>query len=152
KALRYSLYHRLAFRPKTEQQLIEGFHKLYYDSAVLGKTWNATDWLGARVGKCPLDLWNYQELLYHLKPDLIIETGTLYGGSAYFFATLCDLIGKGRVVTIDVDDAETAVSRAIHPPDRLRPSHPRLEYWQGSSTSPEILNRIEALVAKSPVV
>src|SRR5438045_3390452 len=103
RALRYSLYHRLAFSAKSEKDLIDGFHKLYYDSAVFGKTWANTNWLGAQVGKCPLDLWMYQEIIYRLKPDLIIETGTYYGGSAYFFASLCDLIGKGRVISIDID-------------------------------------------------
>jgi cephalosporin hydroxylase len=152
RALRYSLYHRLAFSLKSEQDVMKEFHKLYYDSAVKGKTWDAVDWFGARVNKCPFDLWNYQELLYRLKPDLIIETGTYFGGSAYFFATVCDLIGKGRVISIDIDDVQTTLSRERRSPEKVRPAHPRIEYWQGSSTSPDIIDRLKPIISQSPVV
>ncbi len=152
RAIRYSLYHRLAFSAKTEKDIVSGFHKLYYDLGNLNRTWASTNWLGAQVGKCPLDLWAYQELLYRLKPDLLIETGTYFGGSAYFFATLFDLIGHGRVISIDIDSAATTLSRELARPEKVRPIHPRIEYWTGSSTSPEILQRLEPIVERSPVV
>jgi cephalosporin hydroxylase len=152
RALRYSLYYRLAFSLKMERDIVDAFHKLYYDAAVKGKTWDAVDWFGARVNKCPFDLWNYQEILYRLKPDLIIETGTYFGGSAYYFATLCDLMGKGRVISIDIEDAETTLSHDQRRPERVRPAHPRIEYWKGSSTSAAILDRLKTVVAQSPVV
>ena len=72
-----------------------------------------TRWLGVRTDKCPLDLWIYQELLHELRPDLIVETGTAFGGSALYFASLCDLLGHGRVLTIDVQ------------PQEGRPEHPQ---------------------------
>ena len=71
--------------------------------------------------KCPLDLWVYQELLWQLKPDLIIETGTYHGGSALYLAHLCDALGHGHIATIDVTDMP-------------RPAHPRVTYIKGSST------------------
>ena len=94
-------------------------------------TWNSTKWMGVPALKYPSDAWSYQEILYDTKPDLIIETGTKYGGSAFFFANLLDLIGAGRIITIDIEEAEN------------RPVHPRIHYLTGSSTSQEILRCVE---------
>jgi cephalosporin hydroxylase len=113
----------------SQQETVDAFHQLYYHEAGEA-TWRNTNWLGQRVFKCPLDLWIYQEILFEQKPDVIIECGTCLGGSALFLATMCDLLQKGRVFTIDID-----------PPDG-KPRHPRLTYFQGSSTSEEIVRRI----------
>jgi len=61
-------------------------------------------------------------MIYEIKPDLIIETGTFKGGSALYYANLFDLIGKGRVVTIDVEFREQRIK------------HPRIRYVFSSST------------------
>ena len=114
-----------------ERDIVLKFHKLYYYKAAHRGTWKNTWWLGVHTQKCPLDLWVYQEILYEIKPDLIIETGTARGGSAYFFASICDLVGKGEIITVDIRDYEG------------RPSHPRIEYVKGSSVSEEVIERIE---------
>ncbi|HZQ97896.1 MAG TPA: CmcI family methyltransferase, partial [Chloroflexota bacterium] len=88
---------------------------MYYALGERGGTWRDTYWHGVRVRKCPLDLWVYQELLHELRPDLIVETGTAYGGSALYLAHMCDLLGQGEVVTVDA---------AQHPD---RPKHGRIE-------------------------
>jgi cephalosporin hydroxylase len=103
------------------------FHRHYYDSRV----WFETYWLRVPVQKCPLDLWIYQELLVELRPDLIVETGTAAGGSALYLAGICDLLGHGHVVTIDLVEAE-------------RPTHPRISYLSGSSTDPAIIAAVRA--------
>ena len=72
-------------------------------------TWRNTFWMGHQVLKCPLDLWQYQEILHDLRPDLIVETGTAFGGSALFLAHALDLLGAGRVIT---DRSGTAVGPA----------------------------------------
>jgi cephalosporin hydroxylase len=82
------------------------------------------------VWKCPLDLWVYQELIHELAPDLIVETGSAYGGSGLYLAMLCELVGKGEVVSIDIGEW----------PDR--PRHQRLTYIVDSSTSPALVQRI----------
>ena len=92
--------------------------------------WFDTWWLGHRVLKTPFDLWIYQEMLHELMPDLIIETGTAEGGSALYLASICDLIGSGRIVTIDIEE------------DAGRPVHDRIRYVLGSSTDPEIVKFI----------
>jgi cephalosporin hydroxylase len=92
--------------------------------------WLITFWLGRHVYKTPTDLWIYQELLHLTKPDLIIETGTHSGGSALFLASMCDLMDRGRIVSVDIDPQEDL------------PAHPRIKYLKGSSVAPEVLQQI----------
>ncbi len=116
----------------THRRVIDAFHRLYYNAE--DETWQSTRWLGVRALKLPLDLWIYQEILHEVKPSLIIETGTAHGGSAWYLATICDLTGTGRVVTIDIAKGEG------------RPSHPRVTYLTGSSTAPEILEQVKGMI------
>ncbi|HDR7518064.1 CmcI family methyltransferase [Bacillus mobilis] len=103
------------------------FLKIYYDSNV----WlHDTHWLGVPIFKLPSDLFLYQEIIYELKPDLIIECGTCYGGSALYLASILDLIGKGHVVTIDIF------------PQPNRPSHDRITYVTASSVSVQAVQTI----------
>jgi cephalosporin hydroxylase len=113
---------RVVARPATAL-----FHWVFYGS--FEQTWEATTWLGTRAKKCPLDLWIYQEIIAEQHPDLIVETGTAHGGSALFLASLCDLVGHGHVVSVDVEEGD-------------RPAHPRITYLHGSSTAPEILTQV----------
>jgi cephalosporin hydroxylase len=117
-----------------QRGIVDAFHRLYYDSAETGGTWQNTAWLGVPTEKCPLDLWIYQEILYEVRPDIIVETGTRWGGSALFLASMCDLLGQGRVITIDVD-----VPGA-------RPNHERITYLLGSSTSQTIVDEVRGQV------
>ncbi|MCL5436154.1 MAG: cephalosporin hydroxylase family protein [Patescibacteria group bacterium] len=88
--------------------------------------------MGVPIWKLPLDMWVYQEMLFELKPDVIIETGTAYGGSALYLAHLCDLMKKGRVVTVDIKDYPG------------RPQHPRIEYVMGSSIDEALIEKIKS--------
>ncbi|MDQ6839040.1 MAG: cephalosporin hydroxylase family protein [Actinomycetota bacterium] len=106
---------------------VERFHRLYYESEVFGGTWRNTFWMGIPIWKCPFDLWVYQELLHELRPQLVIETGTAWGGSALFLASMLDLVGHGSVLSID-----------LHP-RKPKPLHPRIRYLKGSSTDPRIV-------------
>ena len=111
------------------------FHKLIYGSYLLERPWTNTKWLGVPVLKCPFDLWVYQEMIYDLQPDVIIESGTFKGGSALYLAMICELIGKGRVVSIDLNEQIE------------RPKHARLSYLHGSSIDPQVVNSIKGVVA-----
>jgi cephalosporin hydroxylase len=114
----------------------EAFCRRYLESGV----WMWTTWMGTRAAKCPLDLWIYQELLWRTRPDVIVETGTFMGGSALFLASMCDLIGTGRVITVDIEDRPN------------RPSHPRISYLAGSSIDPEVLARVRSEIAVGETV
>ena len=115
-----------------ERRIIDAFHALYCDLWDFGKGRGTLDlsWMGFRVLKCPLDLWIYQEILVETAPDVIIETGTRFGGSAAYFASICDTLGRGRVVTIDIKQLSGL------------PRHPRIEYLLGSSPSESVLNQV----------
>ncbi len=112
--------------------ITDSFHKLYYYSDE--RTWTNTSWLGIKVLKCPLDLWIYQEIIYETKPDIIIECGTAFGGSALYMASICDLVNKGNIFTIDVESSEN------------KPSHERVTYLTGSSTSSEVIKQVKDMI------
>jgi cephalosporin hydroxylase len=109
------------------------FFRRYGESGV----WWHTNWFGTAASKCPFDLWVYQEILFRTRPDVIIETGTLFGGSALYLASICDLLGNGRVITIDVKEGEE------------RPRHPRILYLTGSSVAPEVVDRVKDEISDS---
>ena len=108
-----------------ENQIVEDFHRLYFNH-VFDKQLRA-NWLGVEVLKYPTDLLVYQEIIHEIRPDLIVETGTHHGGSALFFASILDFIGRGQVISID-----------LHRGNNL-PHHPRITYLVGSSTSDDIV-------------
>jgi cephalosporin hydroxylase len=93
-----------------------------------------TSWLGTPIWQNVLDLWTIQETIAEIRPALLIETGTNQGGSAMFYAHLMDLMGAGRVLTIDIE--------CLH-----RLDHPRVEFLQGSSTDPEIIEQVRVAVS-----
>ena len=88
--------------------------------------------MGINIQKCPMDLFIYQEILYDVRPDLIIETGTAAGGSAYYLAHICDILGSGKIITVDIGL------------DKTRPFHPRISYLLGSSVDPTIIEKIKS--------
>jgi cephalosporin hydroxylase len=120
----------LAGGPGWRESVVDGFHRLYYETGEAGGTWKDTSFLGVTTWKVPLDLWVYQELLTELRPGLIVETGTAHGGSALYLATLCEVLGHGEVVSVDIG----------HWPDR--PAHPRLTYLTASSTDPRAVAQV----------
>lgn len=76
-------------------------------------------------------MWVYQEIIFEQRPDVIVETGTAFGGSALFLACMCDLVGNGKVITIDIE----------HKDDR--PQHNRIRYVRASSTDEEVVGQVE---------
>lgn len=108
---------------------LEAFHQLWYDAYF---THGMTYFEGVPLIKNPFDLWVYQELIFNLRPTLIIETGTAFGGSALFFARQLEKLGAGAVVTIDIAAAEQL------------PRHPRITYLPGSSVDPTIVAMVTA--------
>lgn len=117
--------------PALDRTTVEQFQKLYYGLHTQGGTWRNTYWLGVPIMKCPLDLWLYQEMIYEVRPDVIIECGTAFGASALYLASICELVGNGTVITVDID---------VRP---NRPDHARIVYITGSSTDPTSVEKIK---------
>jgi cephalosporin hydroxylase len=82
-----------------------------------------------------------QEVLYQVKPDVVIETGVAHGGSLIFYASLCKAMGKGRVIGVDIE---------IRPHNRTAIESHEMMPWitliEGSSTDKAIVNRVSALI------
>ena len=114
---------------RDDADLVREFTVMYGDR---WKGYESTSWLGVPALKNPMDMWVFQEIIYETKPDLLIEAGTYKGGSALYFASVLDAIGKGQIITIDIEE---------HPG---RPAHPRVKYLTGSSTAPEIVAQVAA--------
>lgn len=84
----------------TKEEALQKFRQEYYESQVIHI---GTTWMGYKAQKYPGDAWIYQELIYRLKPDFIVETGTAFGGGTMFLANLCTLVGHGHVITVEND-------------------------------------------------
>lgn len=112
--------------------MVAGFHRWYQENNA--STYNNTRWLGVETQQCPLDLFIYQELLHEVRPDVLVETGTYMGGSSYYYASIFDLLGKGRVLTVDIEDYPN------------KPKHPRVQFLPGSSTDPGVFQRVKAAI------
>lgn len=114
-----------------ERATLDAFHRLSYH----GFTWSLATWMGVPMLKHPCDALMLQEIVARVRPALIIETGTAMGGSALFLGHVCDAIGHGAIITIDLE-----------PDIKLR--HPRVTYRVGSSVDPEIVGYVAERVAR----
>jgi cephalosporin hydroxylase len=104
-------------------------------------------WMGRPMVQLPEDVLRIQEVIYRVRPDVIVETGVAHGGSLVFYASLCKAMDRGRVVGIDVD---------VRPHNRAAiESHPLAGYItliEGSSTDEGVLRRVRSLVRPGETV
>lgn len=121
-----------------DRALIADFTKLYYrhwhHDREGGRGSVSIGWLGHLIQKCPADIWTCQEIIVETQPDLIVETGSCLGGSGMFMATVCEMIGRGRVISIDIEQRQD------------RPQHPRLQFLHGDSAAPDIVAQVAAQI------
>jgi cephalosporin hydroxylase len=98
--------------------------------------------MGVTTLKSPSDMWNYQEVLVALKPSLVVEFGTRFGGSALFFAAVMRQIGRPfKLLSVDID-ADTVSAATRQDPD--------VELMTMSSTDSRVAERIGALRREFP--
>ena len=131
-------YYTAVRQMKTPARVVAEFHKLYH--ARSEQTYNATFWLGTPAQQCPLDLWIFQEIIHETKPDVLVEAGTYKGGSAGYYASMFDLLGHGRVVTIDIEAFPNL------------PQNPRITYVIGSSTDPQTVDKVKSYIKPGETV
>lgn len=126
------IYRNISREKSIQDQIVHDFHKLFYNAAPSEYTWKGISWLGVNILKNPFDLWIFQEIIFNVKPHVIIECGTKYGGCSLYLASLCELIDNGRVLTIDIENQKN------------KPLHDRIKYFLGSSVSEEIYHQIKS--------
>jgi cephalosporin hydroxylase len=100
-------------------------------------------WMGRPIIQYPQDIVAMQEIIWDLKPDLIIEAGIAHGGSLIFYASILELLsisglGEGSVLAVDIDIREHNRKEI-----EAHPMAKRIEMIQGSSVSPEIIEEIK---------
>ena len=129
----------LRISPKQHKEMLRLFHDL--------PVWDSTWFLGHKIIKNPLDLWMMQQLMYELKPDFVIETGTFQGGSALYWAHILEALGldNAKVLTVDIQDANQDAAR-----EPLWEKH--VEFFLGSSTDPAIVDQIRERVRGKKVL
>lgn len=103
------------------------------------KYMNNFSWLGRPLIQLPMDAMAMQEIIWAVKPDLVIETGVAHGGSLMLSASMLQMIGRGEVLGIDIE---------IRPHNRREiESHPlahRISLIEGSSVDPEVVAQVHA--------
>lgn len=125
----------MIYRPT--DSIAEEYHKWYYGNFV----WNTTTWMGIKCLKSVSDMWNYQEILTELKPSLVVEFGSRFGGSALFFADVMRHTGQPfKVLSVDISHKD--LDPAARQPDIL--------FIESSSTVPAIAEHIERLKGEYP--
>ncbi len=104
-------------------------------------------WMGRPIIQLPNDIVAMQELLWAVKPDVIVECGVAHGGSLIFSASICQLIGKGKVVGVDVEIR--AHNRKAIEEHFLKP---RIELIEGSSVEVNIVEKVRSQVLGAETV
>lgn len=98
-------------------------------------------WLGHDIIKTPMDCWVYQEIIHDTRPDYVIELGVMFGGATHFYASILELMGHGEVLGIDISLAKAKA-----------PQSKRIRYFEGSSTAPEMVERMRAITSGKRVL
>jgi cephalosporin hydroxylase len=97
-------------------------------------------WLGRPIIQFPQDILALQEIIWQVRPDLIVETGVAHGGSLILYASLLELIGHGQVVGVDIDiRAHNRAEIEKHPMFK------RITLIEGSSVDESISRRVRNL-------
>ena len=107
-------------------------HRLNYEST----------WLGRPVIQFPMDIVAIQELIWSVRPDLIIETGVAHGGSLVLSASILEILGHGKVIGVDIEiRAHNRAAIESHPL-----AH-RIELIEGSSVADETFSQVRHAVS-----
>lgn len=132
------LYSKEAFELISQQWLKIGWNQKYSYTF---------SWMGRPIIQLPEDMVRIHEVIYNIKPDVIIETGVAHGGSLIFYASLCKAIEKGRVIGIDIE---------IRPHNRKAiESHelfPYITLIEGSSIDNATVNHVKSLIKPDETV
>ena len=99
-------------------------------------------WMGRPIIQAPEDIVRTQEVIYRVRPDLIVETGVAHGGSLIFYASLLEAMGKGRVIGVDIE---------VRPHNRkaieAHPMKSRISLIEGSSVDPGVVRKVREHVS-----
>ena len=134
----FDLYSKEAFERLSRQWVRVGWNQKYQYTF---------SWMGRPIIQLPEDMLRAQEVIFRVRPDVIIETGVAHGVSLIFYASLCKIMGKGRVIGVDIE---------IRPHNRRaieeHALHPYITLIEGSSTDPKIVGQVRELIKQGESV
>lgn len=139
---------QLAFEARLQHQISNGWHDEAVEARVLpmvqGRREHVNSWCGVGLVQFPEDLVVYQDIIYRVEPDVIVETGTFQGGLTLYMASLLDLIQpEGEVVTVDYNPEYWLENGAqVDIPARARLLE-HITFVEGSSTAEETLSAVQ---------
>ncbi len=104
-------------------------------------------WMGRPIIQLPEDMIRVQEVICQVQPDVIVETGVAHGGSIAYYASICKILGRGRVIGIDVK---------IRPQNRRaieeHPLAPLITLVEGDSVSRDTVEKVKSLIVPGETV
>lgn len=113
--------------------------ELWLKAAAEHKVMYEPSWMGIPVIQLATDMVAMQELLWRVRPDVVIECGVAHGGSLVMYASMMELVGKGKAIGIDVEIRKyNRVAIENHPMAR------RIDLIEADSTSPELVDKLKA--------
>lgn len=104
-------------------------------------------WMGRPIIQFPQDMLAMQEIIWSLRPDIIVETGIAHGGSLVFYASMLELIGHGEVLGVDID-----IRQHNREAIEAHPMSKRIQMIQGSSIDPAIVDQVRQRVEGKKVL
>ena len=132
KKFEVDLYSDQAFRALSQLWIRSGWQrKISYEIT----------WLGIPIIQLPEDIMMMQELIWKVRPDVIVETGTAHGGTAVLYASMLELLEKGRVISVDIE-----IRRQNQLAIQSHPMSKRITLIEGSSTDEAVVSKIRKMI------
>lgn len=144
---------------KFEQEVNENIERMYEDIELVKKSleWEVEtskykysynfSWMGRPIIQYPQDIVAMQEIIWKVQPDVIIETGIAHGGSLVYYASLLELIGKGKIIGVDIDIRDHNRKEI-----EKHKMYKRITLIEGDSTSDEIVQAISKHISQNDKV
>lgn len=129
-------------RVQGDNTQLQRLTRTWMDAANSGKYSYHFEWMGRPIIQYPQDILAMQQIIWEVKPDIIIETGIAHGGSLIFSASMLELIAactgsEGEVLGVDIE---------IRPHNRKtieeHPMYKRISMIEGSSIAPEVIAQV----------
>ena len=128
----------------------EGFNalaELWMRSAWQRRISYGLTWMGIPIIQLPEDILMMHELICKVKPDVVVETGTAHGGTAIFYASMLELLGKGRVISVDIE-----IRRNNRLAIEAHSMSKRITLLEGSSIDEPVVARVREMMRSSDSV
>jgi len=103
-------------------------------------------WMGIPILQYPTDLIVIQELIWQIKPDYIIETGVAFGGMLIFYASILEVIGKGKVLGVEIEPKDCNMKEL-----ESHPLQDRIKVIKGSSTDKHTVETVKDFIRDGKV-